>query len=356
MKKKTAWIMIGILFLIWLGVTFFLVVGGKGKDNSSYITVGNRVEVKAGKLIFNDWEQEGAIRNEFPMIVQEDGFYNIRIKLTVNGTKDPSFATAIALIASNGEVVCDTSGGEFDSEMDTIELKAGEYNLVAVHCANQEQMDEFHREIGRNYNRPYAYFGSDCDCEVSWKVSMTDINGHLQSNLILVIALFLGLIIGAVLLLATHSGDLAMGTYDERQILARGYAFQVSFFLLLFLCLIMIIAIENMEFLPATPSACLMLVVGVVATCFACICIWKDAYLSINERKPFTIGVLVFITILNAAIGISSLRSGEAFEYGKLTIRGTNLVFAIAMLIVLINYTVKSLIDKKEMDDEESEA
>lgn len=176
-------------------------------------------------------------------------------------------------------------------------------------------------------------------------------------------------------------------SYDERQKKARGEAYRVGFITVLICLLLLAIAeivadekkIEISMFLPITVAAFFSL------TVFACVCVWKDAWLSLKDKPLKIIVSSSIIMIFNLTIGICNYNSLQnllnqdikiidslnmekllsglpyesvPYEPSALQVYAPiiNIICAAMLFAVLINYFLKLAVDKsrekREMNEE----
>lgn len=136
-------------------------------------------------------------------------------------------------------------------------------------------------------------------------------------------------------------------TYDERQILARGKACQTAFIVLAGYvlgasCLDEFLGCPQlMSFGGLWLGVCLSILI------FVSICIWKDAYLPLQENtKEFNImGIL--ISILNLVPGFLSLYRKQPFLVNNsISYRYINLMVGMLFLLIVLLFDLKHFYDK----------
>lgn len=139
--------------------------------------------------------------------------------------------------------------------------------------------------------------------------------------------------------------------YDERQILARGKGFQYGFFTLMFYDLIF-----NAAYINGTKWCDNLTgnLIGVVLSLcvFAIYCIWNDAYLSLNEKPKLIYLGLGSLTLSNFLIGILALKHGKLIQNGQIHFQVVNLMLALTLLLILIIFSVKNHISRKQSGQE----
>ena len=132
-------------------------------------------------------------------------------------------------------------------------------------------------------------------------------------------------------------------TFDERQELARGKAYQYGFFTL-------IGCVAAYGFLDMViGNWCDALTGGMICICialtvFATVCILNDAYLSLKENPRKVMTTFVLITALNLFIGVMNVLNGTVMEAGRLVYGSVNLIIGITTLVIQIVYLVNYLL------------
>lgn len=137
-------------------------------------------------------------------------------------------------------------------------------------------------------------------------------------------------------------------TYDERQILARGKAYQTAFLVLVGYVLAASFLDELLNCPVLMSFGGLWLGVCLSILVFVCICIWRDAYLSLQENaKEFNIMGIV-ISILNLIPGFLSLSRKQPFLVnGSISYRYINLMVGGLFLLITLLFDLKLIYDKR---------
>lgn len=140
------------------------------------------------------------------------------------------------------------------------------------------------------------------------------------------------------------------GTYDERQILARGSAYKTGFFILMtyeVLTGMISLATGWQLFADEFTGSCIGIIIA--ATAFAVQCIVKDAYCSLSENAKSVTILFLAIAGLNMAVAVWNIKDGESFlTDGRLNFHSLNLLVVVMMFVIAIANLVKMQDDKKE--------
>ena len=138
--------------------------------------------------------------------------------------------------------------------------------------------------------------------------------------------------------------------YDERQMVERGIAFKLGFFTQLiymcFMCLCYAVGIQ----LPVATEVILFFGVLLSLGVYVIYCIWKEAYIALNETVQKVNIAFVIIGIINVFIGVMHCIHGNMIENGILTFRCINLVCGIFLLVLAIVIGSVELAKKREDD------
>ncbi len=127
--------------------------------------------------------------------------------------------------------------------------------------------------------------------------------------------------------------------FDERQIAARGKAFEAGFCTFIICNAVLAIA-DTFDIHWATSTAIeIFLTILISIGAFSVTAIIKDAYLGFNENHRSSIGLLALVAVINLIVGMGSIISGEEsfLENGKAG--HTVLNFAITVLFAVVIIT-----------------
>ncbi len=146
----------------------------------------------------------------------------------------------------------------------------------------------------------------------------------------------------------------AYGTYDERQILARGNAYKKGFFcLIIYEMVIGCIELATGWKLFADQMTASFIGIILAVTVFALQCIMKDAYCSLSE-KAGSVALLMFgLGVWNLVVAIINYSNGRAFiTDGRLNFHSLNILVFVMTVIVGIANLVKLHQNKQEAGEE----
>lgn len=141
--------------------------------------------------------------------------------------------------------------------------------------------------------------------------------------------------------------------YDERQKLAQGRAYKAAYMVLL--VYLMGAGIFSMATGIRWCDEFTFGMIGVLLSIsvYACLCIWNDAYVNVNQSPKGMILMLGGIGVMNLGISIMNLSHGSWIEDGILTFRCVNPLCAAVLLLIALVFGIKCLIDRKKRQDEE---
>lgn len=153
--------------------------------------------------------------------------------------------------------------------------------------------------------------------------------------------------------------------YDERQMLARGKAYEAGFFTMMAYIVFVGILADIMENRFMLSFGVLWIGAGISIGVFVIICIIKDAYMSLRENAKGILIMLGSVGLLNLFTGLSNrehlvenveiTRNGQTFECIRLSADTTNLVVGILMFILMAVFVGKLWYDKKHEEEDSEE-
>ncbi|NLG04866.1 MAG: hypothetical protein GX567_13700 [Clostridia bacterium] len=134
--------------------------------------------------------------------------------------------------------------------------------------------------------------------------------------------------------------------YDERQQLVRGKAFKIGFFTLIFYNAGYGLLSEMIGRSFASVSFAMLFGIIFTVVIYGAYCMWNDAYFALNETPKTAVALLIAICMINLIIGITNLVSGRCFVNGMITVSAMNLIVGVALFILFIIISIKTLINK----------
>lgn len=179
-----------------------------------------------------------------------------------------------------------------------------------------------------------------------------------------VIGLIVGILVGLavvalVVVVCRKKNGMRFGKceYDERQLLARGKAFQAGFFTILIYEAVYAVAdwiaadLYGVRWCVNVTGVTLGLMLGI--TVFAVVAITRDAYLSLNEKPGGWIAMWCAVIALNLASGIGEALEGELIRDGMLTEKWMNWMCAGMFAVILVAQLAHNRKLKREELEEE---
>ena len=180
---------------------------------------------------------------------------------------------------------------------------------------------------------------------LQFKLKGTSDELKLHSGPLMIAALLL--LFGIYVIVTTNRSE---SKYDERQLAARGKAAMNALIIVMMCCFTYGCLSMSVENFPISMYEVGIGSVIVGSTAFAIMCDVNDAFFGLSERRAKFIALSWVMGILALfGAGMTFLGLGRFNE-----ITGTGLVVGICFLILAIELTVKSSIEKKEATDEES--
>jgi hypothetical protein len=143
--------------------------------------------------------------------------------------------------------------------------------------------------------------------------------------------------------------------YDERQVLARGFAFKSAFFTAAtYMSLCAFIYTLNLKWIEPVEA----MIIGVVLSCAVCIiiAIFKDAYFHKHQNRIAITIALFIVGAFNSMIFVMNqiIFSDEDLFVSEYIINSShdNLIVGLFLLVVAIATLIKIIIDKREVTEE----
>lgn len=162
----------------------------------------------------------------------------------------------------------------------------------------------------------------------------------MSENLGFAIGIAVGLVVCVVYFLIRRPAS--CNEYDERQHMVRGKAYQYGFLTLL--CYELIYGAAYTWTLPKWCDNTTGIFTGVMLSVlvFGVYCIWKDAYMNLNQNPGCIYLLFGAMGGVNLIIAFLNLRSGEMWTEGRLNYRSTNLMLGILFVIFFFTFWIKN--------------
>ena len=122
---------------------------------------------------------------------------------------------------------------------------------------------------------------------------------------------------------------------DERQLLVRGKAYQIGFFLYM-AELAVLMLLEGLKlWVPFTSGALYVLTLLIPIGFYAVYCVFHDAYLGIHAKWKNFLALGLFLCLIEGIGTVGDIRSGEMVVNGQLTGKCINPGVAVLWLVIL---------------------
>ena len=161
------------------------------------------------------------------------------------------------------------------------------------------------------------------------------------------LGVLVGMAVGFAIVALLFKKKLVDMTFDERQELARGKAYQYGFFTLM-ICVFFYGLTDMLWGRWCETLVSCALCVCVAVTVFAITCIRKDAYLSLKEKPGTVMTMFAIIAVVNLALGVVYWATGDLVQDGILTFRAVNPIVGLMALLILIVYLVNVVLERGE--------
>lgn len=279
--------------------------------------------------------QPDVAETSIPFEVAETEEYVMNAMWTAD---EAGMLTGLMIYDKSGKVVACVSGESVLWESEEIELEAGEYTAQYYYISSDATWNTFVQEgNATTYDEAPYSFAEDGNYEMTYRFVLKKTGA---TNIWLVIGLLGGLIVGfvvvAVLLTVTKTDGNMEAKYDERQMKERGNGFKVGFFThMIYVAFLILLHIAEVK-LPVSEEVLMFFGILLSITVYAIYCIWKDAYISLNENATKLNVVFIVAGILNVALGVGNIFTGDMVIDGVVTFHCINLLCGIFLLILAI--------------------
>ena len=160
------------------------------------------------------------------------------------------------------------------------------------------------------------------------------------------------LLVAAVMFIRNLKNGKADPQFDERQMAARNQAYKHAFFSLLLYCAVCAV-LDALEIKWATLTAILFIGIFGSVLLFAVICIIKDAYEGLNQRRSSSLLIFSVVGAVNLAVFIVNVADGESLlTDGLLNERILNPCMAVMFFALAAVWFFKSRTEAKAGESE----
>lgn len=140
--------------------------------------------------------------------------------------------------------------------------------------------------------------------------------------------------------------------YDERQVLARGFAYRSSFATAI-IYMLFCAMVDMLEFRWAEVHIQMLLGMILSMTVFIVVCIFKDAYFNLSNRRPASFLILcLFMAAVQAFVFVEAILSGNSIikdgVLGNIVINVGLVLFFVAAAAALV---IKIIIEKRTVEE-----
>lgn len=351
--KKVVAILVACIMMIVLGVGL-LVVALSGSDHETVMGFTDEITCVDGEIFVNGSPRKPHI---IPLEIGYDVSYDLHVVWKEENNRMPGFITALIIKDDQGKVISYVTGDVLDAHLLPDQMKAGKYTLEYSYYNAEEEFIGLLNELGAepsNENGDYLDGFSDFAVDGTWNMvhSFEMIPHNTPYRMGYVVGAFGGLlcgVIGAVIIVLVSRKDGKMkADYDERQILARGVAFQAAFFTML-IYYALLYFFQTLE-VPLPIAEDVLTVSGILLSVvvFVGMAIWKDAYFALNDKNKSLICFFLVIGFIDLAMGITNIRNERVIVNGICTNAVLPLLSGIMFALILIMLVLKSVIDRED--------
>lgn len=287
----------------------------------------------------------------YVIVIPKDGLYVTRAKWEIS---PEGMLMGCSIRDEEGNDFNTFSAYWIDMSSGAMEMKAGKYTMTLTPLTSVEGWQEYFAgfdtsdwdEGVEEGELPDTQFATDGVFHFDF-----DFKLEKQRNMLLLICVLgvvIGLLLAVLLIVFSHTDHGLTGNYDERQELQRGKGGKYGLFSMLFFnCLIFILEQGGIH-LPMSGGYAAMLSAMLGVGVYATYCIWKDAYLALNQKAGRFIAIFLGIGIMNLIMGIDAFVEGVAIQNNQLTLRSMNLVCALFILFICGVLVLKKLCKDRE--------
>ncbi len=284
---------------------------------------------------------------EMIFTIEEDKQYQFGLKWEPSQS---GILSGIHIVNAQNETVFACTGEEADIESMTMFLTAGEYTLENHYLTSEEAFENFCAvaELTPSFIKQDEYeYALQGQWDIKYEFKIIDASNHTMAYAT-IIGVLVGLLLVVVILAVTKTDDSLKSNFDERQEMVRGKGFKYGFFTVLIFngvfCILNLFEVS--WFAELEVAMFLSAIMGIIV--FACYCILKDGYFSLNENRKKLLVCFAGIGIFNMVLGIANFLQGYGFANGRFTYRSINLFVGIMSLIVFGTILCKQMKDGKE--------
>lgn len=164
--------------------------------------------------------------------------------------------------------------------------------------------------------------------------------------------MILGIVVGflfgiAIVAIGFKIAGRKLGTkceFDERQELVRGRGFKRGFLVFVIYDAVYGLAAMAADKFFMEPLSAMMLGICLAVGVYAIYCIWNDAYFSLDENPMKMLILFITVAVLNVAVTIVNIFTGELIVNGVLTYRSANLFCGLLFISIIIVVFAKRMI------------
>lgn len=156
------------------------------------------------------------------------------------------------------------------------------------------------------------------------------------------------LILAVIIFLVFRLIGMRRKEFDERQMQARGKAYQYGFFAMLVVQILVMFAEGAFDLDMRYVGGSLCLFSGL--TVFIVYSAWKDAYFALKQKPFHSLGLCVLVVICNCMGPLRMWREGAGFSEILHSATCLNLMCAFCFLVLCITIILKLLLPENEED------
>lgn len=281
--------------------------------------------------------------------IDRDGEYTFELSWNFNST--PGFVTRCTVVDENDNYLFDITGDIVESNTIPLELKKGSYRFTFDFFNSESEWEEYLASVSPEEIKGGVFTSYD---DGSWdahiRLAIKEHNTELRNIFLFLMLTMISLDLVAVLLIASKNSDKSLSEYDERQMLARGKAFQYAFITLVTYSILVSLSQMLGIDLPVIAPTLSFWGISLSIIIFCTIAIWQDAYFALNENRTSLLIIFSIITVVNLIILISTIVSGSLIINGRIDYGGISVASCVMFVWLFVMLLAKSIREKKEED------
>lgn len=160
------------------------------------------------------------------------------------------------------------------------------------------------------------------------------------------VGVLVGLLLGVVFMKAINRDGKIKTEYDERQKEARGKGYMYGFWAIIIANALLFTFSNSFDMTVLGSTVYFMpILVGVIVQ--VTYCIFKDAYVGLNNNMTRFVIIMSIVTVFNLFVGVKAYLDGELIKQGTVSSAFVNVLCGGIFLILTIELGIKKILDSR---------